>query len=120
MPIHDPQNWAGWAQASIERLMAPTVSLATLDRNWLVAIRARLVDRNGHGPMLNEKDRLFRMLRRYELEAKPPCRVKPAPLPPEEAQAAGWQHRPGAPPPRPPPLRRPTETWDPVGSPGAS
>ena len=114
-------NWATWARAATDRLMEAGVPLVPFDRSWVVRLRMRLRDRYSHGPSVKERDWLLRALKRYDLAPKAPRLQKrergsgELPLTP-----AGWQHTPGAPPPKPPPIRRPPETWDPAGSPGVS
>lgn len=113
-------DWATWARRELGRLLAPGINLSKVDRDWLIRSQEILRDRPDKQPSSVERDRLRRALRRYGLEPK-----APSPSPPkrtlalaEEPENAGWQHRPGAPPPKPPPLRRRSGTWDPCGEPG--
>lgn len=111
-------GWLDWARGATERLLALEGRLAKVDRDWLARARESLCDRPDARPPTVERNRLRRALKRYGLEPKTPVQKRAAATPAEEPGNAGWQHRPGAPPPKPPPLRRRSGTWDPCGEPG--
>lgn len=104
-----PLEYRGWMLAQLDRLMAPGVKLVRKDRDWCVQKRNWLALDDRRGPGESVRNSLIRMLRRYGLEKKPK-RIAMTVAWPKNGSAVGadvadydgWQHRPGAPMPRPP------------------